>query len=538
MEARNLIMGRYEIQELLNQSGPIVTYRVFDVLLKRNCALKTFRELPNSDDPSLQKECEILARISHPNVIEVFDRSYIDGENGSWPFFVMPFLPGLTLEQLIAAESRRLTPARVVEFMSQVCRGMQAAHDSGAVQGDVRTGDILVMKDDSVKITGFGAGPTADTTDDVLCLGMICYEALALRKPPSSGSVQKLSGLNSIVPEALSSVIHRAIDKNATNRFVSAQEFGEALVGAIRNEAAPFGSAEVKVKSELPLAVSPVSEVNPLTAGPQQPGEFTQFFKLAGGSVGAETAAGLVAKPDAASAESPPIVSPLRQPPIELSAANLSDMRVETPGEFTQYFIKKVDNTEPVPAAVSKQTKPGRTDGFPEGSDTRDDAQSGIRRVIMPVVRDVPNFPRSATPDKAASPKHASTPIPEPFLSKDKDPLCYNAGSDPASDAPGNYTRIIKAPIAPRPVKMTGTNILRSSGAQGRPEVKGPLVEGSDDFSRVVNQPRRASTASDNTGNQAPVAPRSRRSGIWMAVLFGALGFAAVILVLYFALKR
>ena len=66
--------GRYEIREVLGQGGMGLVYRAYDAVVRREVALKTLRDIP--DPASLQlfyKECDVLASISHPNIIEVFD---------------------------------------------------------------------------------------------------------------------------------------------------------------------------------------------------------------------------------------------------------------------------------------------------------------------------------------------------------------------------------------------------------------------------------------------------------------------------------
>src|SRR5438270_7149992 len=124
--------GRYEIREVLGQGGMGLVYRAYDAVVRREVALKTLRDIP--DPASLQlfyKECDVLASISHPNIIEVFDIGEYEQDGRQRPYFVMPLLPGRTLEEIIRTLSHRLTVERVVEIMTQTCRGLQAAHERG-----------------------------------------------------------------------------------------------------------------------------------------------------------------------------------------------------------------------------------------------------------------------------------------------------------------------------------------------------------------------------------------------------------------------
>jgi eukaryotic-like serine/threonine-protein kinase len=119
------------------------------------------------------------------------------------PFFVMPLLPGATLAKLIETSSSRLTVERVVAIITQVCRGLQAAHEKGLVHRDIKPSNIFVMEDDTAKIIDFGvvylAGShsvtgqkgtwqymapeqiemkPASPVSDIFSLGVVCYEAL------------------------------------------------------------------------------------------------------------------------------------------------------------------------------------------------------------------------------------------------------------------------------------------------------------------------------------------------------------------------
>jgi len=87
-------------------------------------ALKTLRDIPQPTSLQLfYKECDVLASMSHPNIVESFDIGEFEEEGGKRPYFVMPLLPGKTLDNLIKTESHRLTLVRSVDIISQVCRG-------------------------------------------------------------------------------------------------------------------------------------------------------------------------------------------------------------------------------------------------------------------------------------------------------------------------------------------------------------------------------------------------------------------------------
>jgi len=101
--------------------------------------------------------------MAHPNIIEIFDLGEFEENGANKPYFVMPLLPGATLESLVRSSSQRLTVDRVVEIVSQTCRGLQAAHERGLVHRDLKPSNIFVMEDDSVKIIDFGVAHIVDT---------------------------------------------------------------------------------------------------------------------------------------------------------------------------------------------------------------------------------------------------------------------------------------------------------------------------------------------------------------------------------------
>src|SRR5215472_18534079 len=210
MVAMLTINTRYQVKsQPIGQGGMGVVYRAYDVMTKRDVALKTMRDSLNQEALELfSKEWMVLARISHPNIVDILDTGEYEQDGKRIPFFVMPLLPGVTLEQLIDNSSSRLTTERVIGIIAQACRGLHAEHERGLIHRDIKPSNIFVMDDDTVKIIDFGvvhlAGAdtrtgikgtlqymapeqldlkTATTKSDIWSLGVVCYEALTGRKP-------------------------------------------------------------------------------------------------------------------------------------------------------------------------------------------------------------------------------------------------------------------------------------------------------------------------------------------------------------------
>jgi len=155
--------GRYELKDIVGEGGMGIVYRAFDLDTQSDVALKTIKELLDPQQIELfWRECTVLRKLRHPNVVDLYDFG-IGEENGKQkPFFVMPFLPGLTLDKLIRTHAARLTPDRVVDIITQTARGLQAAHDIGLIHRDVKPSNIFVLNDDSVKLIDFGLVHLAD----------------------------------------------------------------------------------------------------------------------------------------------------------------------------------------------------------------------------------------------------------------------------------------------------------------------------------------------------------------------------------------
>ncbi len=271
------VNGRYEITERpLGESGRMgVIYKAYDVVTKRFVALKTIWADSSPGTIELfEREWTVLARLSHPNIVDILDTGdwVFNGERR--PYFVMPLLSGRTLEEVIHKSSERLSIERIIDIISQACRGLQAAHDQNLIHRDIKPSNIFVMDDDTVKIIDFGVVYLADGSraatsmrgtplymapeqlemkaatalSDIYSLAVVCYETLTGRQPFARETPAEIaeavrnyvpppaSDLNPAVNSPMSRTVHKAIAKQPWHRFPTAREFGDTLQRALRNE--------------------------------------------------------------------------------------------------------------------------------------------------------------------------------------------------------------------------------------------------------------------------------------------------------------
>ncbi|RPI09876.1 MAG: hypothetical protein EHM65_08700, partial [Acidobacteriales bacterium] len=208
MDNLSVLKGRYELKDALGHGGMGVVYRAYDRVLKCDVVVKTIRDAPEAAGLELfQRECEALVALNHPNIVPILDIGQFEEEGQSKPYFVMPLLPGRSLDRLIRDATVHLSPQRCVEIISQACRGLHAAHDRGLIHRDIKPGNIFVMPDFSVEIIDFGVahmvsmgntgqkgtlfymapellqGTEPSVLSDIFALGVTAYELFTRRRP-------------------------------------------------------------------------------------------------------------------------------------------------------------------------------------------------------------------------------------------------------------------------------------------------------------------------------------------------------------------
>lgn len=149
-----MLDGRYRVESLIARGGMATVYLGTDTRLDRTVALKIMHaELANDEDfvRRFVGEARSVARLSHPNVVGVYDQ----GADGRTLYLAMEHVPGQTLRDLLN-ERGRLAPHEALDIMSGVLAGLAAAHQAGLAHRDVKPENVLLTSAHSVKVADFG----------------------------------------------------------------------------------------------------------------------------------------------------------------------------------------------------------------------------------------------------------------------------------------------------------------------------------------------------------------------------------------------
>ncbi|HTV41447.1 MAG TPA: serine/threonine-protein kinase [Candidatus Sulfotelmatobacter sp.] len=242
-----------EIIELAGHGGMGAVYKVRQRQSGRFAALKfLFPEKQSSPQFAgrFEGEARMLAALSHPNIVTVYDFGKADGRF----YLLMEYVDGLTLRQLFRA--RRLSPAEAVGIVPKVCDALQYAHDQGVIHRDIKPENILLDKSGQVKIADFGIAKMlhlpgnvsltgtmdvvgtplymapeqienpqlVDSRADIYSLGVVFYEMLTGELP--LGKFQPPSQKLETDPRLDEVVIH-ALEKEPDRRY---QQVGQMKV--------------------------------------------------------------------------------------------------------------------------------------------------------------------------------------------------------------------------------------------------------------------------------------------------------------------
>ncbi len=167
--------GRYAIRSRIARGGMAMVYLANDLRLERRVAVKVMHEHLAEDENftrRFEQEARSAARLSHPNLVNVFDQGHDAGRT----YLVMEYLPSITLRELLK-QQQRLTAEQTLEIGEAVLAGLAAAHRAGIVHRDLKPENVLLADDGRIKLGDFGLARavSANTTTGQALLGTIAY---------------------------------------------------------------------------------------------------------------------------------------------------------------------------------------------------------------------------------------------------------------------------------------------------------------------------------------------------------------------------
>ena len=262
-----ILNNRYRLDDVIGQGGMAVVYRGYDLLLRRQVAVKVLRPQHAADQTFVQRfyeEARAAAKLSHPNIVNTYDVGEVDGSH----YIVEEFIAGETLATLIAREGK-LPEAVAVRYARQICLALGAAHRADLLHRDIKPSNVLITPDDSVRVTDFGIARAANAATlsgveaimgsipycspeqlsgtalapsaDLYSLGVVLFEMVTGRPPYLAETALgvAMAHVNSPIPDPvehgaaisaqLSDTIKKLLSKSAADRYQSAGETLAAL---------------------------------------------------------------------------------------------------------------------------------------------------------------------------------------------------------------------------------------------------------------------------------------------------------------------
>lgn len=163
-----VIDQKYEILGLLGEGGMGAVYKARHLLLGKEVALKTFRSASLSNETTIrfQREAQALARLSHPNIITIFDFGFCEGT----PFYTMEYVKGRSLAEQIENDGPLCSEEAIALFV-KLCSALALAHRKGIIHRDLKPENIFLVEDptaseaEQAKIMDFGIASLTDSAD-------------------------------------------------------------------------------------------------------------------------------------------------------------------------------------------------------------------------------------------------------------------------------------------------------------------------------------------------------------------------------------
>ena len=264
---QRILDQRYELEELIGGGGMADVYKAKDCLLNRPVAVKILHEEFKQDKEFIdkfQREAQAAARLSHPNIVNIYDVGVADGDH----YIVMEYVPGRTLKDRIRQEGH-LSVSESLRVAREIAEALAHAHANNLVHCDIKPHNILMMADGHAKVADFGIaravtestmtysgnvigsvhyfspeqakGTMITPKSDVYSLGVVLYEMLTGKLPFEGETALQIvmQHINEVpiipsafvpgIPKGMDDIVMHAMSAHISRRYESAEKMYEDM---------------------------------------------------------------------------------------------------------------------------------------------------------------------------------------------------------------------------------------------------------------------------------------------------------------------
>ncbi len=265
-------VGPYRIVGQLGQGGMATVYKAYHPQLDRYVAIKVMHEAFQEDDAFIarfEREAKIVARLEHPHIVPVYGYDRYEGQ----PYLVMKYIEGKTLKRFL--KNGPLPLEEILRIMTAVADALNYAHKQGVLHRDIKPSNIMIADDGTPYLTDFGLARIAqagestlsqdmllgtphyispeqargeqnlDGRTDIYSFGIVLYELVVGRVPFSADTPYAIihdhiytplplpTRVNPNIPEAVETVLLKALAKSPKDRFENANALMQAFKKAV-----------------------------------------------------------------------------------------------------------------------------------------------------------------------------------------------------------------------------------------------------------------------------------------------------------------
>ncbi|BED92053.1 MAG: Stk1 family PASTA domain-containing Ser/Thr kinase [Candidatus Improbicoccus pseudotrichonymphae] len=260
---RKRLDSRYEIYELLGSGGMAFVYKAYDIVEKKNVALKILKSEYSENKEFIRRfrnESKAIKILSHQNIVKVFSVNI----GSKIQYIVMEYIDGTTLKEYINNNKTNISIKNSIDIIKQILEALKHAHYKGIIHRDIKSQNIMIVNNNFIKITDFGIakflkdetktvaiksfgsvhyispeqarGIAADARSDIYSVGIIFYEMITGCLPFESENdfsialmqmqldPQRPCKINTSIPPFLENIVLKSMKKNPERRYQTAEE--------------------------------------------------------------------------------------------------------------------------------------------------------------------------------------------------------------------------------------------------------------------------------------------------------------------------